>query len=277
MPVSWQTLPLSLDPIAGYIGSVPVTWYAVMYLSGAVCAALYFIWRGRCRRLLPSTDISIEVILSILWGVIIGARLGYVFFYGGSEFLTEPWRVISPYDFGSGEWIGIRGMSFHGGLIGGALGLLMFTREGNRNFLQFSDLAVETIPIAIVFGRVGNFLNQEILGRVVSSSSTSTWGMYFPGGGSLLLHPVTLYEAAAEGVLLFIIMAIVGRFSRLPGRCTAYFLFFYAGIRYVAENYRAAPSTGDMVLGIWSMGQALSLGMILLGLAIFLWPRRHVV
>ncbi len=273
MPLSWQTLPLSFDPIAGYVGGLPVTWYAVMYILGAACSAFYFVSLGKRRGLLPDGDISIEVILSVLWGVLIGARLGYVFFYGGSEFMAEPWRIISPYDFELREWVGIRGMSFHGGLLGGALGLVMFTREGNRSFLRFSDLLVQTVPLAILFGRLGNFLNHEILGRATGSN----WGMYFPNGGTELLHPVTLYEAAAEGLGLFIVMAIASRFIQVPGRLTALFLFLYAVVRYVAENYRAIPLPEDMVLGAWSIGQALSFVMVLLGLAVLLWPRKRVV
>ncbi len=273
MPLSWQTLPLSFDPIALYVGGLPVTWYAVMYMLGAAFSALYFVWIGKRRGLLPDTDVSVEIILNVLWGVLIGARLGYVFFYGGSEFIAEPWRIVSPYDFELDEWVGIRGMSFHGGLFGGALGLFMFTREGNRSFLQFSDLLVQTVPIAILFGRIGNFLNHEILGR----ATDTTWGMYFSGNGTMLAHPVTLYEAALEGFALFIIMAIASRFIRTPGRLTALFLFLYAGIRYFAENYRAAPLPGDMVFGAWSIGQALSFVMVLLGVVTLLWSRKRVV
>lgn len=273
MPPSWQILPLSFDSVAGYVGDFPVTWYAVMYMMGAALSALYFVWLGKRRGLLLDADVSVEVILSVLWGVLIGSRLGYVFFYGGSEFVAEPWRIISPYDFELGEWIGIRGMSFHGGLIGGALGLFMFTREGNRSFLRFSDLLVQTVPIAILFGRIGNFLNHEILGRATGT----TWGMYFSGGGAQLLHPVTLYEAAFEGVVLFMVMAFAGRFIQTPGRLTALFLFLYAVLRYAAENYRAVPLPEDMVLGAWSIGQALSFVMVLLGVAVLLWPRKRML
>lgn len=273
MPASWQALPLAFDPVALYVGTFPVTWYAVMYLLGATFAALYFVWLGKRQMLLPDGDVSVEVILSVLWGVLIGARLGYVFFYGGSEFVAEPWRIISPYDFSLGEWVGIRGMSFHGGLVGGAIGLFMFTREGNRSFLRFADLLVQTVPIALLFGRLGNFLNHEILGRV----TTVGWGMYFPTSGPTLLHPVTLYEALFEGLMLFVVMAVFGRFVRVPGRLTAIFLFLYATVHYFAENYRALPAPEELVFGIWSIGQAFSLAMVLLGIVILFWPRKRMV
>ncbi|MFZ1626181.1 MAG: prolipoprotein diacylglyceryl transferase [Candidatus Moraniibacteriota bacterium] len=273
MPSFWQVLPLTLDPVAGHIAGLPVTWYAIMYILGALFSALYFVVLAKKQGILMDASVSIEVIVSILWGVLIGARLGYVFFYGGNEFLREPWRIISPYDFGIDQWIGIRGMSFHGGLVGGAVGLFMFTREAKREFLRFADVLVQAVPIAIFFGRIGNFLNQEIMGRAV----TGSWGMYFPATDQLLLHPVTLYEAAFEGLFLFIVMFILGRITATPGRLTAFFLFLYAGIRYLAEGYRAIPLPEDLVLGYFSVGQALSLALVVLGLVILILPRRRVV
>ena len=273
MPASWQSLPLTLDPVAGYLAGLPVTWYAVMYIVGALFSALYFVFLAKRRGLLADAAISIEIIVSVLWGVLIGARLGYVFFYGGQEFISEPWRIISPYDFGLDEWIGIRGMSFHGGLIGGAVGLFMFTREAKRDFFRFADVLVQAVPIAIFFGRIGNFLNQEILGR----ATTTPLGMYFPATGPLLLHPVTLYEAALEGLVLFLLLFILSRIISSPGRITALFLFLYAIMRYFAEGYRAIPLPENLVLGYFSIGQALSLAMVLLGLAVLLLARRRVV
>lgn len=273
MLVSWQTLPLSLHPVAGFLGGLPVTWYAIMYALGMVFSGLYFVWIAKKSGLSTDSAASIEMIVSILWGVIIGARLGYVIFYGGSAFLEEPWRIASPYDFTTGEWTGIRGMSFHGGLIGGALGLFMFTREAGRHFFRFSDVLVQAVPIALFFGRMGNFLNQEILGRATN------WvlGMHFPAAASLLLHPVTLYEAALEGVLLFLVLAWLGRRTAPAGQLTALFLIFYALVRYFAEGYRALPLPENLVAGIFSMGQVLSLIMAFFGLGLFLAARRRMI
>lgn len=273
MAALWQSLPLLIDPVVVRIGGLPVTWYAVMYIAGVLFSALYFVKLARRRGLLVDADATVEVIVSVLWGVLIGARLGYVAFYGGSDFIQEPWRIILPYDFGQDAWVGIRGMSFHGGLIGGAIGLYMFTREARREFLRFSDVLVQAVPIAIFFGRIGNFLNQEILGR----PSALPWGMHFPGSGSLLLHPVTLYEAAFEGVLLFLLLAVLSRQASRPGRITALFLFLYAGIRYGAEYYRALPLEGNLVYGVLTTGQALSVAMALLGSIVLLVTRKRVV
>ena len=237
-------------------------------------ASLYFLWLARADGLIGDIGVSIEVVITVLWGVFIGARLGYVVFYGGQEFIAEPWRIISPYDFGAREWIGIRGMSFHGGLLGGIAGLAIFTREARREFLRFSDALVQAVPIALFFGRIGNFLNHEILGRPIEGM----WlGLPIALTGSPLLHPVTLYEAATEGLVLFILLSILARVVTTPGRITALFLFLYAGVRYVAEEYRAIPLPQDLVFAYFTVGQALSIGMVLLGLVIFLWPRKRVV
>jgi phosphatidylglycerol:prolipoprotein diacylglycerol transferase len=273
MVSSWQSLPLTLDPIALPIGSLPVTWYALMYIAGAVFASLYFVNVARRQGLLSDMPISIEIILTLLWGVLIGARLGYVVFYGGDEYLHEPWRIVSPYDFTRGEWTGIRGMSFHGGLIGGAFGLWMFTREAKREFFRFSDVLVQAVPLALFFGRIGNFLNQELLGR----PTTVPWGMRFPAAPEVLLHPVTLYEAAAEGLFLFFLLLAARKLAPTPGRITALFLVAYAVVRYLAEDYRQLASTGTLWFGFLTVGQAFSFAMVILSLSVFLLSRKHVV
>lgn len=272
MLASWQSLPLSLDPIIGYLYTVPVTWYAACYIFGAVFSAMYFIWRARRKGLLPDIFTSIDLIVTVLWGVVIGARLGYVLFYGGDEFFREPWRIISPYDFGEKEWIGIRGMSFHGGLVGGVIGLWMFTREANRRLLEFADVLVQAVPIALFFGRIGNFLNLEIIGRATSVE----WGIRLPFSEGMLRHPVTLYEALLEGVLLFLILLVGSRFLKTPGRLTAVFLLAYASFRIFAEGYRDIPIE-TMVLGGITTGQALSLVMGVIGFWLLFFPRPRVV
>ncbi len=270
MPTAWQSFPLSIDPVALMIGSFPLTWYAILYSIGAFVAAVYFVRLARQAGLLADADATVEVIVSVLWGVLIGARLGYIVLYGGPEFISEPWRIILPYDFDRDLWVGIRGMSFHGGLVGGALGLFMFTRERSRGFLAYSDCLVQAVPLAILFGRIGNFLNLEIFGRPTNVS----WGMYFPGSGSLL-HPVVLYEAVIEGVILFLVLAALKSLQMAPGRMTIAFLFLYAGMRYWMESFRAIPQV--LVFGIFTTGQALSVALVLLGAVMLLVTRKRVV
>jgi phosphatidylglycerol---prolipoprotein diacylglyceryl transferase len=270
----WQSLPLSLDPILGFLGPIPVTWYALTYAGGAVLAAFYFVSLARRRGLVPDAAVSIELIVTVLWGVLIGARIGYIFIYGDiSEYLQEPWRIFSPYDFSLQAWVGIRGMSFHGGLVGGALGLWFFTREANRHFLDFSDALVQAVPLALLFGRLGNFLNQELPGRITDAS----WGMYFPGSEAILRHPTVLYEAFGEGLLLFLLLHVAGRFRTSSGFVTALFLLLYAFIRYVAEWYREPDPGREFIFGVLTTGQGLSVAMAVIALLVFLFSRRRVV
>ena len=114
----WQNLPLSFHSVLISFGPIYITWYATAYLLGTVFAGAYFLLLSFRKQLFPTFGESIDLLVSILWGVLIGARLGYVFFYGGDEFFREPWRIVSPYDFSLGQWVGIRGMSFHGGMLG---------------------------------------------------------------------------------------------------------------------------------------------------------------
>lgn len=254
----WQTLPLRFDVTAFHIFEISIPWYTLTYLLGIVLATLFFVSLARRQNLLPNDDITIELITSVLWGVIIGARLGYILLYGDASYFREPWRIISPYDFSTGTWVGIRGLSFHGGLLGGAIGLWRFTREAGRHFWDFADALVQAIPIGIFFGRLGNFLNHEILGRATEVS----WGMRFFPEESFLRHPVTLYEAVGEGILLFFFMALAARLSPRPGMLTAIFLIGYGAVRFFFEPWRDTPPLADVS---FTMGQAASMVMVLVG------------
>lgn len=259
----WQTLPLRFDPIAFTLAGVAVPWYTICYMMGIVLATLFFVSLLRRQNKLPNEEVTIELITSILWGVIIGARLGYVLFYGDASFWQEPWRIISPYDFTTGSWVGIRGLSFHGGLIGGAIGLWRFTREAGRKFSDFSDALVQAIPVGLFFGRLGNFLNHEIPGQITAAA----WGMRLTPMETWLRHPVTLYEAAGEGIALFFFLALVARLSPRPGMLSAFFLVGYGVIRFMMEFFRETSLLGDFFL---TTGQAASCAMVLAGALLFL-------
>lgn len=254
----WQSLPLHIDAVAFVVGNVSVLWYTVYYLIGVILAALFFVSLVRRRGLIQSEDTTIELIVSVLWGVIIGARLGFVILYGDESYLREPWRIISPYDFTTDTWIGIRGLSFHGGLIGGAIGLWRFSLEANRHFWDFADTLVQAVPIGIFFGRIGNFFNHEILGRFTEAA----WGMRMLPEESFLRHPVTLYEALGEGLILFFFLVLAARLSPRSGMLAALFLIGYGTIRFFLEYFRDGPLLGDFFL---TMGQAVSFLMVLTG------------
>lgn len=267
----WQMLPQNIDPIAFSFGGFPVPWYTICYLLGVILATLFFVSLLKRKGLILSEDTTIELIVSVLWGVIIGARLGYVLFYGDALYWTEPWRIISPYDFTLHEWVGIRGLSFHGGLIGGAIGLWRFTREARRNFWGFADTLVQTVPIGIFFGRIGNFLNHEIVG----TATTTFIGMQWTAGEGVLRHPVTLYEALSEGLLLFFFLVLANRLGARPGNVTALFLIGYGAIRFMMEFFRDATLIANLGL---TLGQALSTVLVLWGvLLLFRQSRQPLV
>lgn len=267
----WQTLPQFIDPVAFSPFGFPIPWYTICYLLGVIFATIFFVSLLRRKGLVISEDGTIELIVSVLWGVIIGARLGYVLFYGDSSYWEEPWRIISPYDFTLGEWIGIRGLSFHGGLIGGAIGLWRFTREGNRDFWRIADALVQAVPIGILFGRLGNFLNHEIPGKITELAIGMQW--FLEEG--VLRHPVTLYEALAEGGLLFFFLVLVNRLQARSGNVTALFLIGYGVIRFVMEFFREVSIIQS--LGI-TAGQALSTVLVLWGvLLLFRQSRQPLV
>lgn len=270
MMYTWQTLPLQFDATAFVLAGVAVPWYTLCYLWGIILATLFLVSLLRRQGQIPNEEVTIELLTSVLWGVIIGARLGYVLFYGDENFWREPWRIISPYDFSTGTWIGIRGLSFHGGLIGGAIGLWRFTREADRKFFAFSDALVQAVPIGLLFGRLGNFLNHEIPGKVTEN----LWGMRLFAEESYLRHPVTLYEALGEGVVLFFFLALAARLSPRPGMLTALFLVGYGVIRFSLEVFRDTPLLGNFFL---TTGQTASCAMVLAGALLLLRPTERTV
>ncbi|MEP7162597.1 MAG: prolipoprotein diacylglyceryl transferase family protein, partial [Candidatus Moraniibacteriota bacterium] len=153
MSIGWQLLPLNIHPIAFSIGFFSVSWYALCYFLGAFFVILALA-RSKRREAELGTDENFWTLLSfVLWGVLLGARLGYVVFYGTGQFWGEPWHIFSPYDFTTGAWVGIRGLSFFGGLFGGVVGLFLFVRKHQLSFLRLSDWIVPFLPIAIFMGR----------------------------------------------------------------------------------------------------------------------------
>lgn len=261
----WTTLPGALDPIAFSPGSFSVSWYALCYLFGAGAVVVFLFRSGERRTLLPERDAFWSLATSVLWGVLIGARLGYIVLYGDTLlFLREPWRIISPYDFETGLWIGIRGLSFYGGLVGGTLGLVLFARRTKLSFWPLSDWIVLALPLALFFGRIGNFLNLELFGR----PTTLLWGMrFFPD--DVLRHPSQLYEAFGEGIVLFLLLAFLARRARFPGFLTATFLFAYSSIRFALEFFREPDRFGVLSGHPLSANQILALLLMAIGIWLF--------
>jgi phosphatidylglycerol:prolipoprotein diacylglycerol transferase len=272
-----QSLPFFLDPVALSIGSFSLRWYAICFLAGFAAAWTVFVFRTR-RYDGPCTPACLsDLTLLLFLGVLLGGRLGYAFFYEPSLFL-HPLSLVSPFDLETGAYTGIRGMSFFGALFGGGVTLGLFARFRGLRFLSLSDLIVPVVPIALFFGRIGNFINGELYGRVTNVP----WGMNFPSapdGGTLLRHPSQLYEAGLEGPFLFLILAFLARKSSRhgetspkstpAGEISASFLLGYAIIRFFVEFFREPDIGSTLLFGWMTKGQAYAM-VLCIGVGIWM-------
>ncbi len=259
-----DTLYHSIDPVAFSVGPFAVRWYGIAYLLGFLFAALV-IWRvARRWKLDFTTDALMTVMLGLIVGIVLGARLGYVLFYGGGYYLTHPLEILA---FNQG------GMSFHGGLIGALVSGIVSARITGIPFLTLADLGAIAAPIGLFFGRCANFVNGELWGAVTDLP----WGVVFDGAaGSVPRHPTQLYEALLEGVLLFVVLFALSR--KVPPRPRGTFLGVFAmlyGIcRFLIEFVRQPDAHIGYLLGDWlTMGQVLSVPLIVAGLALVIWAR----
>jgi phosphatidylglycerol:prolipoprotein diacylglycerol transferase len=244
------------NPVAIAIGPLAVHWYGLMY----VCAFAAFISLGRYRiRSQPATGWSATELDDLLFwgvlGVVLGGRLGQVLFYEPAYYFSHPLEIIA-------VWKG--GMSFHGGLIGVLLALWAFGRKTGRSFLQVGDFVGPLVPLGLMFGRLGNFINGELWGRPADPSLP--WAMVFPQVDNIPRHPSQLYQAGLEGLLFFILLWWFSARPRPVGAVSGAFLIGYGVFRSIGELFRT-PDAGIFGLSYTiSMGQWLSLPMILIGL-----------
>ncbi|NLC27480.1 MAG: prolipoprotein diacylglyceryl transferase, partial [Campylobacteraceae bacterium] len=251
----WNYIYTHFDPVAFHLGPIAVHWYGIMYVL-ALLSAL-FIAKWFVRRYFPTiTNKTLDAYF--LWveiGVILGARVGYILFYDPNAlyYLTHPWQMFNP--FMDGTFIGIRGMSYHGALIGFLVATWGFSLRHRQNPWVFLDLVALSVPLAYVFGRLGNFLNQELIGR----ATDLPWGIYVAG---ILRHPSQLYEAFFEGIVVFVLIYLYRPKQRFTGELIALYGLFYSLARFGSEFWRQPDYQIGFVFGDWmSMGQALSLGM----------------
>lgn len=255
----------NIDPVALALGPLEIRWYALAYLAGFLLGWRYalFIVDQRKEKRPDRTDIDDFMSWAVL-GVILGGRLGYVLFYQPALYLAQPLSIFK-------VWEG--GMSFHGGVIGVIVALIVFSVLRKINVLRLSDIFCAAAPLGLFFGRIANFINGELYGRATSAP----WGMVFPGAGAEPRHPSQLYESALEGALLFVaLFFLITRpdIRRRPGLVTGAFLAGYGVIRLGVELFREP----DIYLGLFwesvSMGQILSLPMIVAGALLALYAYR---
>ncbi|WP_104687162.1 prolipoprotein diacylglyceryl transferase [Helicobacter felis] len=266
----WNTIYSHFSPIAFSLFGINVHWYGIAYVSALLIAffvALRAIKKDPVRfpisrSLFESYFLYAEV------GVILGARLGYILVYDPNTlyYLKAPWQIFNP--FYEGEFVGIRGMSYHGGLVGFLIASLLFSKIKQQNFLIYLDLIAISLPLGYVFGRIGNFLNQELFGRVVPSGDVfgQKIGILVEG---VLRYPSQLIEAFLEGLVLFFVVMVAKRFTSAPGMLMVVYGLGYSLARFVSEYYREA----DVQMGYYfwhlSMGQILSL--VMAGISLGLW------
>jgi len=262
------------DPVALQLGPLAIHWYGLTYLV----AFGLFLWLGICRLKQPPfnrlqgdaawtrRDVE-DLLFQGVVGVIIGGRIGYCLFYKPGYYLSHPLEIFA-------VWTG--GMSFHGGLLGVIFALLWFAHSRKRALLQVADFVAPCVPTGLAAGRIGNFINGELWGRLTDPSLP--WGMVFPQSGTLLpRHPSQIYQFFLEGLLLFALLWLYAQKERKQGQVAAAFLFGYGFFRFVAEYFREPDAyLGVLSLGL-SLGQWLSVPMMVAGVALWCWAQKRQI
>jgi phosphatidylglycerol:prolipoprotein diacylglycerol transferase len=265
----WNHIYEQFDPIAFHLFSIPVHWYGLMYVLALISALWAAKWIVEKDHIAITKGQLDDYFLYVEIGVIFGARLGYILFYDThtAYYLTHPWQMFNP--FVDGQFVGIRGMSYHGAVIGFLLGSYLFHKRHGLPFGRLMDIVAVAVPVGYVFGRIGNFLNQELVGRVTEVP----WGIYV---FDTLRHPSQLYEAVLEGIVVFAVIYLYRHRKRFEGELILLYGFAYGIARFAAEFWREPDrQIGFVCCGWVTMGQALSLLMIAVAVAGMLYFRRR--
>lgn len=249
----------NINPVALQLGPVKIHWYGLMYLLGFALAWLLALYRAKKTNSGWDKDQVADFIFYSALGVILGGRIGYMLFYDFSGLIADPLSLFK-------IWQG--GMSFHGGLVGVMLAIWLFARRYKKTWCEVADFAAPLVPLGLAAGRLGNFINGELWGRV----TTMPWGMVFPDGGPLPRHPSQIYEFLLEGILLFVILWCFSAKKRPPFAVGALFLLLYGLFRFTIEFFRQPdPQLGFVAFGWLSQGQLLSIPMMLIGAIALFW------
>ena len=257
-------------------------WYSLMYLIAFFICYLGFVYHSKKRQLLLDYQEITTLLSYIILGMIIGARLGYVFIYDWARMKNDLLHIFA-------VWEG--GLSFHGGIIGVMCAAAIFSRRHKVSFFHIFDKAVIYVPLGIAFGRIGNFINGELWGRVASKDIA--WAVIFPQAGYLPRHPSQIYQSLCEGLLLFLLLFTLSRFHQRLGALSSYFVIFYCIFRFFIEYFRAADeqvsylhlkgfywgpvSSSESVFSVLTMGQILCGVFLLFGFYLFLWSRKNPI
>ncbi|MBU2706301.1 prolipoprotein diacylglyceryl transferase [Zooshikella marina] len=251
-----------IDPIALQLGPLKVYWYGLMYLVGFAAGWVLMSYRAKRSNGLWQVEHVSDLLFYIALGVILGGRIGSMLFYHFDAWLENPLQLFKVWD---------GGMSFHGGLLGVLIAMYFYGKKINKSFFQMTDFIAPMVPLGLAAGRVGNFINGELYGRVTDVP----WAMVFPQGGELARHPSMLYEGALEGILLFIALWWYSAKPRPRMAVSGLFLLGYGLARFTVEFFREPDSHLGFIAFDWlTMGQLLTLPMIILGIAFMVYAYR---
>ena len=254
----------AIDPIAFTIGPLAVRWYSLSYIIGILIGLILinkFIITYK--KNITKNDVY-DLLNYLILGILIGGRLGYVFFYNLEFYFYNPFEILK-------IWNG--GMSFHGGLLGIIISSFLFSKKNNKDIFIFLDLVSITAPIGIFLGRISNFINGELVGKITNSN----WGVLFPNYDDKLRHPSQLYEAFLEGIVLFVLMNLIFfNKNNKVGTCSIMFLILYGCFRITSEIFREPDLQVGYLFGNISMGMFLSVFMIIAGFIIYFKRKNEI-
>lgn len=253
-----------INPVAIQLGPLAVHWYGLMYLIGFLGGWALLLYRIKHSPREFTQEQASDILFYTALGIIIGGRVGYMLFYAWPDLYQNPLHLFQ-------IWKG--GMSFHGGFIGVLIALTIYARKIGKSLVDVTDLIAPMVPIGLGAGRIGNFINSELWGRVTDVP----WGMVFPNGGPLPRHPSQIYEFFLEGVIMFLILWIFSIKPRPRWAVSGLFLVCYGTFRFIVEFFREPDSqVGYLAFGWLTEGQILSFPMLILGLGMLMWAYRRV-
>jgi len=264
----WNHIYEHFDPIAINLGFVSLHWYGMMYILALLTALWFAKWIIKKDNMPITEEILDNYFIWLEIGIILGARIWYILFYDSntSYYLLQPWQIFNP--FVDGEFVGIRGMSYHGAVVGAAIASYFFGKRHPEYIYKLLDVVALAVPVGYVFGRIGNFLNKELFGRVTDVP----WGIYIDGS---LRHPSQLYEGFLEGIVIAIIIYLYRKRRTFDGALVGLYGVLYGIARFIVEFWREADVNLGYFAGWISMGQIQSLGMILVSIVAYFYLKKY--
>ncbi len=270
----WNHIYEHFNPVALDLGFISIHWYGIMYISALLTALWFAKWIAKRDNISISEEMLDNYFIWVEIGIILGARIWYILFYDPNTayYLSHPWQIFNP--FQNGEFVGIRGMSYHGAIVGASIASYFFARKHPGVIYKILDIVALAVPVGFVFGRIGNFLNQELVGRVTDVP----WGIYVQDPISheiFLRHPSQLYEGFLEGIVIAILIYLYRNHRKFDGELIGLYGIMYGIARFVVEFWREADSQLGYYDGWITMGQIQSLVMIACSILFYLFMKKR--